>query len=122
MHRPHKSGGHLTLVRFSHDAQLQIQDRFEDNLRVSFCFTLQTILGIKQVDLVACLTCLVTWLFKQVKQALKNFFFKSSAGLDLLDLLDLLNLVIKPSQANQAGKDNRAVNDEADFEQMSHLS
>jgi hypothetical protein len=45
------------------------------------------------------LGCLVI----QASQAgLEIFFFKSSAGLDLLDLLDLLNLVIKPSQANQA--------------------
>jgi hypothetical protein len=43
---------------------------------------------------------LLGYLVIQASQAgLKNFFFKSSAG---LDLLDLLNLVIKPSQANQA--------------------
>ena len=43
MHRPYKSGGHLILVRFSHNAQRQIQDQFEDNLQVSFSFTLQTL-------------------------------------------------------------------------------
>jgi hypothetical protein len=43
MHRPRRSGGHLTLVRFSHDAQRQIQDQFEDNLQISFSFTLQTL-------------------------------------------------------------------------------
>jgi hypothetical protein len=43
MHRPHRSGGHLTLVRFSHDAQRQIQDQFEDSLRVSLSFTPQTL-------------------------------------------------------------------------------
>jgi hypothetical protein len=43
MHCPRRSGGHLTLVRFSHDAQRQIQDQFEDNLRVSLSFILQTL-------------------------------------------------------------------------------
>lgn len=45
MHRPYKSGGHLILVRFSHNAQRQIQDQFKDKLRVSFSFTLQTLYG-----------------------------------------------------------------------------
>ena len=43
MHRLYKSGGHLILVRFSHNAQRQIQDQFKDKLRVSFSFTLQTL-------------------------------------------------------------------------------
>jgi hypothetical protein len=43
MYRLYKSGGHLTLVRFSHDAQRQIQDQLEENVRVPFSFTLQTL-------------------------------------------------------------------------------
>jgi hypothetical protein len=56
-----------------------------------------------QASRLGCLFDLHGYLVIQASQAgLKNFFFKSSAGLDMLDLLDLLNLVIKPSQANQA--------------------
>ena len=45
MRSPYKSGGHLILVRFSHNARRQIQDQLKDKLRVSFSFTLQTLYG-----------------------------------------------------------------------------
>jgi hypothetical protein len=45
------------------------------------------ILGIKQVDLVTCLTCLVAWLFKQLSAAIEIIKqIESAAKLDLANL------------------------------------
>jgi hypothetical protein len=45
------------------------------------------ILGIKQVNLVACLTCLVAWLFKQLSAAIEIIKqIESAAKLDLANL------------------------------------